>query len=140
MQTSAQSQPGRITPLTPAEVEEAFSSAPYIKKDHAEWRDVAGWRHRENDQPAVVYRDGAQFWLIQDDLHRENDLPACVWADGTLQWWRYGFKHRVNGLPTVLRPDGTMKWHVHGAKTGDQDNPPPDAVFPGQQTKSANKK
>ena len=40
----------------------------------------------------VVYRDGAQEWLYKGQLHRENDQPAIVYVDGTQWWYKWGVK------------------------------------------------
>src|ERR1700758_1767170 len=37
-----------------------------------------GQRHRENDQPAVIYSNGAQEWWYNGQRHRENDKPAIT--------------------------------------------------------------
>ena len=109
-------EPGRATPLTPSETEEALKHAPYHNDDYVWWSNSSG------------------------QLHHINDLPAVVYIDGTQRWYHYHQLHRGNGLPAIICCDGTMTWYEHDKKTGNQDNPPPNARFPGQQTKSASKK
>ena len=109
-------EPGRATPLTPSEIEEAFANAPHKREDFAAWLDSA------------------------NKLHRSGDLPAIVWRSGMMEWYQHDNRHRGNGLPAFIQADGRMSWFEHDEKTGDQDDPPSDAVFPGQKTKSASKR
>ena len=133
-------QPKRTTPLTPSEVKEAFANAPNKNELHTIWNDSDGKPHRDGDLPAHVWEDGGQLWYQHGKYHRDGDLPAVVYADGEQVWLQHGETHRGNNLPAVIHPDGTMFWYENGEKTGDQDNPPPNALFPGQQIKSASKK
>ena len=120
-------EPNLMRPLTGSEVSEAFSNA-----------------HNEQDCTGMgVAVWGFAFDLYYDDVgvyHRIDDLPANVWEDGKLAWFVNGKPHRDFNRPAVIHADGKMEWWVNGTMTGDQDDPPPDAVFPGQQTKSASKK
>ena len=131
---------GRTTPLTSSEIEEIFASAPRTSKQRAYWLDSDGKYHRDGDLPAHVWANGDQNWYRHGKNHRDGDLPAIVYADGEQIWVQHGAVRRDNNLPAVIHPDGAMVWYENGEKTGDQDNPPPGAVFPGQQTKSARKK
>ena len=71
-------------------------------------------------------------------LNRDNDLPAIIFKDGEQGWYCHGKKHRDHGLPAVIWANGTsLKWFINDKQIGDQDNPPPGAVFPGQLTKPA---
>lgn len=133
-------EPGSTQPLTQSEVKAAFADAPRHNEHFAEWNDIDGRPHRDGDLPARVWSDGAQVWWQHGDLHRTDDLPAIVTNDGTLKWYNYDKRHRGNHLPAIIHTDGRMEWYEHDEQTGDQDDPPPDAVFPGQQTKSARKK
>ena len=134
-------QPGRTTPLSPSEVEQAFANAPFKNDQCAYWQDSDGnFEHREGDLPAEVYADGSMNWAQYAEYCRYGDLPSQVTADGKQVWWVGRIWHRGGGLPAIIYPDGRMEWWVDDIKTGDQDNPPPGAVFPGQLTKSAGKK
>lgn len=158
-------EPGRTMPLSPSEIEQAFACAPNETACgwEAFWEDSNGRQHRDDDLPSVVHLDGTQEWHQHGKRHRDGDLPACIYKDGALYWWQYGEvhrdgdlpavlhedgsrewcqrgkMHRGNNLPAFIRPNGEMIWAVNDVKTGDQDNPPPGALFPGQQTKSASK-
>ena len=39
--------------------------------------------HRDEDQPAVIYADGSEYWYQHGKIHRDNDQPAVINADGT---------------------------------------------------------
>lgn len=62
----------------------------------------------EEDDEKIVWMD----WNW--NKHRDNDLPAIVWKDGTLSWYKRGVKHRDNGQPAVIFPDGHKEWWVNG--------------------------
>ena len=99
-------EPGRTTPLTPAEFEQVVANAPNKSKHYAEWRDLDDKLHREGDLPAVVRSDGGQTWCWHGILHRDGDLPARVGADGSLSWGKHGELHRDNDLPARVFEDG----------------------------------
>lgn len=132
-------QPGRTTPLTQPEIDHAFATAPN-NDDFAVWYDSDGKLHRDGDLPAFVYLDGTQEWYQHGDEHRDGDLPAQVFADGTQFWFKHRKWHRDGGLPAIIYTDGTMEWYTDHKYMGNQDDPPPGALFPGQQVKSASKK
>lgn len=157
-------EPGLTRPLTQEETDAAFLCAPYILGKKALWLDDNGethregdlpaeiWNngnliwcrhgklHRQNDLPAVVLADGLRAWFENDEYHRENDLPACIYPDGVQIWYYRGLYHRSNGFPAVTRTNGTMDWYINDEHLGNQDNPPPGAMIPGQLVKSASKK
>lgn len=60
-----------------------------------EWLDEDGKRHREGDQPAIIYADGSQMWYSHGKLHRSNGLPAVIMANGRQEWWNNGEQIRV---------------------------------------------
>ena len=120
-------EPNLMRPLTDSEVSEAFSNA-HEEQDDA-GMGVAVWVYDMNDGFPMI-----------NSYHRSDDLPACVWEDGKLAWFVNGKHHRDFNRPAVIHADGSMEWWVNNEMTGDQDAPPPNAVFPGQQTKSASKK
>ncbi len=107
--------PGIARLLTPEEVEEVFASAQKINKYCAWWWDSEGEYHRDDDLPALVWKDGGQHWYLRGNPHRGDGLPACISADGTMAWFEYG------------------------VKIGDQDNLPLNAIFPNNLIKSASK-
>ena len=133
-------EPGSTQPLTQFEVKEAFKHAPYKNEGFVEWKDSDNTLHRDGDLPAVVWACGEQAWYQHDKIHRDGDLPARVWDNGSQFWYQHGEFHRDGDLPAVIHPDGKMSWFENDKWTGNQDNPPPNALFPGQQTKSASKK
>ena len=66
-------------------------------------------------------------------MHRDGNLPAIIYVKGTP---RYNGKDKPD---TTVEEDGEMEWWVFDVKIGNQDNPPPGALFPGQLTKNASK-
>lgn len=103
--------------------------------------------HRDEDLPAVIWKDGSKFWFQDDKLHRDGDQPAEIRADGTQQWYqngqchrdgdrpavvygcgsRYWYQkdklHRDNDLPAAVRVDGTQEWYQNGELHRDDDKP-----------------
>ena len=43
--------------------------------------------------------------------HRDNDLPAIIWKDGSRVWYENGKSHRDNGKPSHIYSDGYMEWY-----------------------------
>lgn len=62
----------------------------------------------KDDYGTMIYLDNDGF------AHRDNDLPAIEWKDGTCEWWVNGKKHRDNNLPAVEFSNGGKYWYVHG--------------------------
>ena len=54
--------------------------------------DENGFRHRNDDLPAAIWKDNHQQWYQHGLLHRDGDLPAVINADGTQEWWQNGWK------------------------------------------------
>jgi hypothetical protein len=79
------------------------------------WMDWNWNTHRDNDLPAIEYKDGTKIWYKNGLKHRENDLPAVVFPDGHLEWWSNGKLHRENG-PAIIRAEG----HVFYIKNGEE--------------------
>lgn len=79
--------------------------------DHVCWLDDDGKFHRVG-RPAIIYNDGAKFWIRHGDLHRE-DGPAVENADGSEYWYLNGKMHREDG-PAVIYPNGDLRWYKHG--------------------------
>ena len=68
-----------------------------------------GKKHRDDDKPAIVLGNGDNYWFCHDELHRDNDKPAMVTKDGTQEWYNSGMLHRDNG-PAIITPDGKLYW------------------------------
>ena len=64
----------------------------------------------------MIYITGSQEWYKNGQLHRDNNFPAKIPANSD---------------------DKSLEWYVDGECTGDTDNPPPNALWPGQLTKPA---
>ena len=57
---------------------------------------------------------GTKSWWINGKLHRDNDLPAVEWKNGEKEWYKNGVKHRDNNLPAVEYFDGHKAWYLNG--------------------------
>jgi len=78
------------------------------------WYNKDGEFHRDNDLPAVIWKDGSKFWYKNGQLHRDNDMPARTCANGYKEWWVNGERHRENNLPSWIAPDGRKEWWING--------------------------
>lgn len=70
-----------------------------VYPDKIEWR-VNGNLHRENDKPAVKFRNGSKCWYKYGELHRTNDQPAII-KEGLQEWYVNGRRHRA-GKPAII--------------------------------------
>ena len=84
------------------------------------WRNKAGDLHRLDDQPARIWADGDQEWLVNGKLHRDNNLPAIICANGDQEWWVNGELHRLNGKPARIWASGAQYWWVNGVNITDK--------------------
>jgi hypothetical protein len=91
----------------------------YAKK---EWYQN-GELHRDNDQPAGIYLDVKKEWYQHGKLHRDNDQPASIYSDGKKEWYQHGKLHRDNDQPAVIYSNGTKIWYQHGKMYRDNDQP-----------------
>jgi hypothetical protein len=69
--------------------------------------------HNEHG-PAVVWEDGSEYWMQDDDYHR-LDGPAVVWPNGSRFWYLDGKLHRLDG-PAVEWPSGLVDYYINDAK------------------------
>ena len=100
-----------------------------------------GVLHRDDDLPAVMYKDGSCEWWVHGKRLRRNphdpteirtfwhktlttriwhdingkfhriDNPAIERFDGTKEWWLHGERRREHRLPTVETSTGWKMWH-----------------------------
>jgi len=71
-----------------------------------------GERHRLNNSPAVVFRNGDQHWFLNGKLHRMGD-PAVILANGDQHWFQYNVQHRIDG-PAMVLANGDQHWFLNG--------------------------
>ena len=74
--------------------------------------------HSFRDLPAIVEDQDKQQWYQNGKRHRDNDQPAVIWyAEGTRaieEWWRHGRRHRDNDQPFVVFSDEAQRqWWNH---------------------------
>jgi hypothetical protein len=79
------------------------------------WYNEDDQLHRENDKPALVYKNGNQFWFKNGKRHRENG-PAVIYHNGSQYWYLKGRRHRDGDLPAVIYTDGREEYWVNGVK------------------------
>lgn len=72
-------------------------------------------RHRCGDLPAVIQDNGMSLkWYYDGKLHRENDLPAITWKNGTKEWYTRGKRHRYE-KPAIVSSKGDS-WYLYGKR------------------------
>lgn len=81
-----------------------------ITENATEWR-VDDYLHRL-DGPALVARDGSEYWYHWGELHR-LDGPALIYPNGTQCWYHHDELHRLDG-PAVTHANGAKHWFQHG--------------------------
>jgi len=48
------------------------------------------WNRLKEPAP-IITEFGTKRWFNKaDELHRDNDLPAVIWKDGYKEWWING--------------------------------------------------
>lgn len=52
-------------------------------------------------------------WYKNGKLHRDDDLPAVIWKEGTQEWYQHGLRHRENN-PAIIRKDSLYAWWLNG--------------------------
>jgi hypothetical protein len=55
-----------------------------------------GKLHRDNDQPAIVYKCDTRCWCKDGVFHRDNDKPAVIHSNGDKRWYKYGTRQFSN--------------------------------------------
>jgi len=86
--------------------------APIIDKvGNQRWYNKADQLHRENDLPAVIYKNGSKEWWKNGKRHRENDMPAVININGYNAWLVNGVSHRENDKPATIWADGSRFWY-----------------------------
>jgi hypothetical protein len=86
------------------------------------WRNAAGQIHRMGGLPAIIHPDGSEEYYEMGYRHRENDKPALIWGtyarndrkSKRKEWWTRGKLNRENGLPAVMCDWYVMSWYVNG--------------------------
>jgi hypothetical protein len=85
------------------------------------WRNAAGQIHRMGGLPAIIHSDGSEEYYEMGYRHRENDKPAIIWGTYARdkkvkrkEWWTRGKLNRANGLPAIMRDWHRLSWYVNG--------------------------
>ena len=69
--------------------------------------------HRE-DGPALEYDNGYQKWYLNGLRHRDNNLPAVIYKNNDQEYWFHGKQHREDG-PAVIY-DKQHEYWIHGTQ------------------------
>ena len=97
-----------------------FSDLGAMRWDHPptgtqEWFQK-GQRHRDGDQPAIIYFEGTRVWYQHDELHRDDDQPAIINSNGTQVWYQHDQLHRDGDQPAIIYHNGKKEWWQHGVE------------------------
>lgn len=57
------------------------------------------------DGTSVEIWEDNMFQFRGNELHRDNDLPAVIFKDGQSQWYKNNVLHRENGKPAITYSD-----------------------------------
>ena len=81
-------------------------------------RDASGHGHLHSfdDEPAVIYADGSQWWYENGNVSRRGDKPAVVWANGVVEYWIDGVRQREGGPAVIFSADDRVHPDVRGAR------------------------
>ena len=64
--------------------------------------------HRDNDKPAIIYRNGRKEWFLIGKEHRDlENGPAIITENGIKVWMTHGELNKNNAYPVIEKPDGT---------------------------------
>jgi len=86
-----------------------------VEEDKTTWMDWNWNIHREDDLPAIEWKDGCKVWYKNGLKHR-NGNPAVVFPDGHEEWWLNGVLHREGGLPAIKTVEGRQFYYEQGTE------------------------
>jgi hypothetical protein len=66
------------------------------------WFNDKSLLHRENNLPAVEYKNGDKLWFIDSKLHRE-DGPAVILSSGLKSWYLDGIEYSEDEYKKKMR-------------------------------------
>src|SRR5436190_20529519 len=75
-----------------------------------------GLTHRDDDQPAVIWANGEEWWYQNGKRHRDGDQPAIIRRS------RSQFCAQVDDLP-IIKEFYVQYWFKHGQIHRDNDKP-----------------
>jgi hypothetical protein len=70
-----------------------------------------GKLHRNNDLPAIEYKNGSKYWFQNGKLHRDNG-PAEEFSNGVKIWYKNGLTHRLDGPAYEYKEN--KEWYIEG--------------------------
>jgi len=108
-------------------VQSRFVITEFFRKPDCDNGIVALWYYKNtNIVKREIIFEGSKFFCdtFYDSLgkrHRNNDEPAMVYSDGHMQWYNHGDRHRGHFKPAIIRENGECEYWVYGElrfKTG----------------------
>ena len=76
------------------------------------WMDWNWNQHRDEDEPALIWKDGSVVYYKNGVKHRDGK-PAVIFPDGYEEWWVNGIQHRDDG-PAITWPNEKRFYIVNG--------------------------
>ena len=76
------------------------------------WMDWNWNKHRDEDEPALIWKDGSVVYYKNGVKHRDGK-PAVIFPDGYEEWWVNGIQHRDDG-PAITWPNEKRFYIVNG--------------------------
>lgn len=59
---------------------------------------------------------GATCWFNADGEYHRDDGPAIIWKDGSEFWYQYDRCHNINGPAARWTESNSVSWHIDGMK------------------------
>jgi hypothetical protein len=75
-----------------------------------------GKRHRDGDQPAMIYNNSGKLWFQNGRIHRDGDQPAVTHIDGYKAWYKIGIRQRDGDKPALIYGNGSKEWYRNGER------------------------
>ena len=64
----------------------------------------------------TIKNDKEVTWYFRDGrIHRDNDKPAIIWKNGSISYFNMGKRHRTNG-PARIGHCGEKEWYFNGRR------------------------
>ena len=81
-----------------------------------------GYTFFDMDLIDIVYNSGypdfmVNIWCKDGKIHRDNDKPAVVFRNGMMEWWENGKRHRQNGMYSIIMNINYLKTDVEEVST-----------------------
>ena len=81
--------------------------------------------HRDQDKPAVIYKNGSKIWCINNELYRDQDKLAKIYNTNEKLWYKNNKIHRMRGYACYwkhLFHSNFYLWFVFNKKLNNGNN------------------